>query len=55
MNDSKPTVVIVGAGFGGLRAARILRDSLGHIALIDRRNYQHSLRLSEFGTTEQQT
>jgi len=32
-------VVIIGAGFGGLAAAKKLRKSLVHITLIDQRNY----------------
>lgn len=41
MNSSQllPHVVIVGAGFGGLRAARALRNAPVRITLIDRRNY----------------
>src|SRR5437879_9013717 len=35
----KPTVVIVGAGFGGLRAARTLRRAPVEVILIDRHNY----------------
>ena len=34
-----PTVVIVGAGFGGLRAARMLRHAPIDVVLIDRHNY----------------
>src|SRR5437899_5245767 len=34
-----PHVVIVGAGFGGLRAARTLKHSDVRITVIDRRNY----------------
>src|SRR5258707_12844295 len=34
-----PTVVIVGAGFGGLRAARALRRVPVDIVLVDRNNY----------------
>lgn len=37
--SSLPTVVIVGAGFGGLRAARALRNAAVRVVLIDRRNY----------------
>src|SRR5437667_6846882 len=36
---SRPTVVIVGAGFGGLRAARTLRRAPVEVILIDRHNY----------------
>jgi NADH:quinone reductase (non-electrogenic) len=32
-------VVIVGGGFGGLRAARALRSALVDVTLIDRRNH----------------
>jgi NADH:ubiquinone reductase (H+-translocating) len=34
-----PRVVIVGAGFGGLTAAKSLRRAPVHVTLIDRRNY----------------
>lgn len=34
-----PRVVIVGAGFGGLQAARALRDAPVHITVIDRQNH----------------
>ncbi len=39
MTENKPTVVIVGAGFGGLRAARALRHAPVNVVLVDRRNY----------------
>jgi NADH dehydrogenase len=39
MSEKKPIVVIVGAGFGGLRAARALRHASVDITLLDRRNY----------------
>jgi NADH:quinone reductase (non-electrogenic) len=39
MLEDKPTVVIVGAGFGGLRAARRLRGNDVRVILIDRHNY----------------
>ncbi len=35
----RPTVVIVGAGFGGLRAAHLLRGAPVDVILVDRRNY----------------
>jgi len=35
----RPRVVIVGAGFGGLRAARALRDAPAEVVLLDRHNY----------------
>jgi NADH dehydrogenase FAD-containing subunit len=36
---SRPRVVIVGAGFGGLAAARALRKAPVQVTVIDRRNY----------------
>ena len=39
MSPSRPRVVIVGAGFGGLSAARALRRARIDITLIDRRNH----------------
>ncbi len=35
----RPKVVIVGAGFGGLDAARVLRDAPVDITILDRHNY----------------
>ena len=35
----QPHIVIVGAGFGGLRAARALKHADVRITVIDRRNY----------------
>ena len=39
MTAARPTVVIVGAGFGGLRAARALRRARVDVILVDRHNY----------------
>ncbi len=39
MSDRRATVVIVGAGFGGLRAAHALRKAPVDVILIDRHNY----------------
>jgi NADH:ubiquinone reductase (H+-translocating) len=39
MSDARPHVVIVGGGFGGLRAARTLRRAPVSITLIDRTNH----------------
>src|SRR5216117_66907 len=36
----RPTVVIVGAGFGGLRAGRALRKAAVDVVLLDRHNYR---------------
>ena len=41
---SRPKVVILGAGFGGLTAARAL-DSIAHVTLVDRHNFQTFLPL----------
>ena len=41
-----PRVVIVGAGFGGLRCAQDLRDVSVAVTLIDRTNYQMNRRAS---------
>jgi NADH:ubiquinone reductase (H+-translocating) len=38
-SDSRPRVVIVGAGFGGLNAARALAKAPVQITVIDRKNY----------------
>jgi NADH dehydrogenase len=37
--DAKPRVVIIGAGFGGLYAARALRDAPVHVTVLDRTNH----------------
>ncbi|MEA2582880.1 MAG: hypothetical protein QOF33_965 [Thermomicrobiales bacterium] len=37
--DSRPHVVIIGGGFGGLNAAKALRDAPVRITLVDARNY----------------
>ena len=39
MSDTKPRVVIIGAGFGGLFAARTLAGEDVEVFLIDRNNY----------------
>src|SRR5499427_8424884 len=36
---SPPHVVIIGAGFGGLSAARALRDAPVRVTVVDRRNH----------------
>jgi NADH dehydrogenase len=41
---AKPRVVILGAGFGGLTAARALADN-AHVTLVDRHNFQTFLPL----------
>lgn len=38
-SSTKPTVVIVGAGFGGLRLARALRRAPVRVLMLDRHNY----------------
>jgi NADH dehydrogenase len=38
-DDRKPHVVIIGAGFGGIRAARALKKAPVHITVIDRNNH----------------
>ena len=37
--EARPRVVIVGAGFGGLSAARGLRDAELDVTIIDRQNH----------------
>ena len=39
MSAARPTVVIVGAGFGGLRAAKALRRVPVNVVVLDRHNY----------------
>ena len=39
MNNIKPHIVIIGAGFGGLRAAKILSKTNVKVTLVDRNNY----------------
>lgn len=39
MSDSKPRIIIIGAGFGGLFAARTLAGEAVEVLLIDRNNY----------------
>src|SRR5438132_14039629 len=38
-NSAQPHVIIVGAGFGGLAAARALKDAPVHVLLLDRTNH----------------
>lgn len=39
MPDQRPKVVIIGAGFGGLEAARALRKAAADITVVDRQNH----------------
>jgi NADH dehydrogenase FAD-containing subunit len=39
MSDCSPHVVIVGGGFGGLAAAKALKDAPAHVTLVDRTNH----------------
>lgn len=39
MAEGKPKVVIIGAGFGGLEAAKALRRAAAEVVVIDRQNY----------------
>ena len=39
MNEGRPRVVIVGAGFGGLTLVRALRRAPVSVTVIDRNNY----------------
>jgi NADH:ubiquinone reductase (H+-translocating) len=39
MSTISPHIVIVGAGFGGLAVAKVLRDANAHVTLIDRNNH----------------
>ncbi len=39
MEDKTPHVVIVGGGFGGLNAARALKDAPVNVTLVDKRNH----------------
>jgi NADH dehydrogenase FAD-containing subunit len=39
MNDSNPRIVIVGGGFGGLAAAKALKNTPANITLVDRTNH----------------
>lgn len=39
MTDTRPTVAVVGAGFAGLRTAKLLRRDDVRVVLIDRANY----------------
>jgi NADH dehydrogenase len=39
VTSARPTVVVVGAGFGGLRAAKALRRAPVNVVMVDRHNY----------------
>src|SRR5882672_1411574 len=39
MIDKTPRIVIVGAGFGGLAAAKALKDARARVTVIDRTNH----------------
>ena len=39
MADKKPRIVIVGAGFGGLKAAQLLAETQADITIVDRENF----------------
>src|SRR5215212_9382808 len=39
MPNTRPNVVIVGGGFGGIEAAKALARAPVHVTLIDRQNY----------------
>lgn len=39
MNEGAPRVLIVGGGFGGLSAAKALKNTQAHVTLIDRNNH----------------
>src|SRR3954467_2905402 len=39
MTDKRPDVVILGAGFGGLEAAKALRRALANVTVIDQQNH----------------
>jgi NADH dehydrogenase len=45
MSENRPCVVIVGAGFGGLAAARALDGSSARVLILDRNNYHTFLPL----------
>ncbi len=45
IQSARPQVVIVGAGFGGLTAARTLAGSPAEVVLVDRNNYHTFLPL----------
>ena len=39
MTEKRPTVVIVGAGFAGMHAAKVLREAPVKVVMLDRNNY----------------
>ena len=40
MADQKPRIVIVGAGFGGVKAAKLFAKQDVNVTIIDRHNFQ---------------
>ena len=39
MADRKPRIVIVGAGFGGVKLAKLFAKENGNVTLVDRNNF----------------
>ena len=53
MSERIPSIVIVGGGFGGLAAAKALRNTFARIVLIDRANHHCFSRCSLRGGTRE--